>query len=111
MPQIASAFNGWQQSITIEKITSSIVDFKRVEAATVIEFKGPVQPLKTQDLAIKPIETRAWQWLMIHTKDNIELKVGDKITYDSLKYKVMNKNNYKLNGYFEYHIVEEFNNG
>jgi len=108
LPQIQVALNGWESPITLVKITQSIVNFKKVEVEANLDFRGVVQPLSKQDLMMKPTETRSWKWLMIHTKSSIELNVGDKIKYLDNSFKVMSKNDYGLNGFFEYHIVENY---
>jgi hypothetical protein len=108
IPRIQSALNGWESNIRLTKISQTIIDGDVSEAETIFSFKGVIQPLKSQDLALKPLDTRSWLWYMIHTKKDLEINVGDNIMYEGQDFKVMNKNNYKLNGYFEYHIVEKF---
>lgn len=108
IPKITTALNGWESNINLSKIKESIVDYEKVEVETFFNFRGVVQPLKAQDLALKPLDTRSWVWYMIHTKTNLELDVGDIITYGGDRFKIMNKNNYNLNGYFEYHIVKNY---
>jgi hypothetical protein len=108
IPKIKVALNGWESPITLTKVTSTIVDREKVETTTDISFKGVVQPLTPEALKIKPLETRSWEWLMIHTSTAAEISTGDLIKYNDKNYKVMFENNYSLNGYFEYHLVKNF---
>ena len=108
IPKIQVALNGWQSSITLTKITSSIVDFEKVEVKEDIKFKGVVQPLTAEALNTKPLETRSWEWLMIHTKNEIEIETGDLINYLGEKFEVRFKKDYSLYGYFEYHLVKDY---
>ncbi len=108
IPQIKVAFNGWESPISLVKITKTIVDFEPVETTETLEFKGVVQPLTPEALKRKPLESRSWVWLMIHTKTAIELNTGDLIIRDGKRFEVEFKNDFELYNYFEYHLVEDF---
>jgi len=108
IPKIKYAFNGWESPIKLYKITSTIVDYEKVNIKVEFNFKGVIQPLKNEDLKIKPLESRSWEWLMIHTRIALELETSDIIEYNGKEYKIMAKKNYRLNGYFEYHLVENY---
>lgn len=111
MPQISSALNGWESPILLIKISyTDMPDGSTVLSEIPINFKGTIQPLKTRNLEIHPTEGRAFTWLQIHTRINIALANGDRVKYKNVKYKVMNLNDYSLNGYYEYHLCEEFQN-
>lgn len=108
LPQINIALNGWESDIILNKITSTITDFEKVEAVEEIEFTGVVQPLDGESLRLKPLESRSWEWLMIHTKADVALSTGDLITYEGDKFKIMLKKDYSLNGFYEYHLVKDY---
>jgi len=108
LPKIRSALNGWESPIVLTKITSSIVDFEKVNVETDISFNGVVQPLNAESLQQKPLETRSWEWLMIHTKTSAEIFTGDLISFNGSKFKVMFEKNYSLYGYYEYHLVKNY---
>lgn len=108
IPRIKFALNGWESPITLIKITSSIVDYEKLEIRENIDFTGMVQPLSPETLKLKPLESRSWEWLMIHTKEILELNTNDLVGYLGKNYKVMLKKNYYVNGYFEYHLVEDY---
>lgn len=108
VPRIQSAFNGWGVPLTMIKITSSIVDYEKVEVRELISFSGVEQPLTAEALQTKPLETRSWEWLMIHTRTKIQISTGDLIEYEGKEYKVMFSKDYKRYGYFEYHLVENY---
>ena len=108
LPQIEFAFNGWETDITLVKITRTIVDAQTVKTEEILEFKGVVQPLTPEALNLKPLESRSWEGLRIHTKIAIELETNDQVIFNGKRYKVMFKNDYKLYNYFEYHLVEDY---
>lgn len=110
MPQMGAAFQGWQTSITIGKVTQAVADNGRVsDTVENITFQGVVQPLSAKQIALKPEGERAWQWYQIHCFSTaLNLDTHDKIMYDGKKYKVMGIWNYKLNNYVEYHIIEDY---
>lgn len=110
LPKINIAFDGWEQEIELIKTTQSIVDYQTTNTEEIIIFRGVVQPLTAEKLNQKPIETRSWQWLQIHVRDDseIDLTTNDLIGYESKKFKVMAKLDYKLYGYNEYHCVKNY---
>lgn len=112
MPQMSAAFMNWFVNITIVKITQSIIDSLNVDTQIPITFKGTVQPLKPQEIALKPEGERSWKWMQIHAlSGSLDLTTGDKIIYKSETYKVMGMKDYSLNNYVEYHIVKDYQNG
>jgi hypothetical protein len=108
IPKIQVAFNGWESPIKLIKITSSIVEYEKVFTRAEVNFKGVVQPLTAEALKIKPLESRSWEWLMIHTRTSAEIFTNDLIEYNGKEYKVMFENNYNLNNYYEYHLVKNY---
>jgi hypothetical protein len=108
IPKIQTALNGWESPITLIKVTQSVVDYVTVETKENISFQGVIQPLTAEALQIKPLEMRSWEWLMIHTRINIELQTNDLIEYEGKQYKVMFAKDYSLNNYYEYHLVENY---
>ena len=108
LPQIQIAFNGWQSSVVLKKLTSLIVDFEKVTSEQDFNFSGVVQPLMAEELRLKPLDQRSWEWLMIHTRPDISLKTGDLISYNGKEFKVMGKKDYTQNAFIEYHAVKNY---
>ncbi len=108
IPKIQFALNGWESPITLIKITQAKVDFEVVNTQEQISFQGVIQPLNAEALKIGPLEMRSWEWLMIHTRINIELQTNDLIEYEGKQYKVMFEKDYSLNNYYEYHLVKNY---
>tara|TARA_R110000851_G_scaffold306239_5_gene464505 strand:- start:1309 stop:1671 length:363 start_codon:yes stop_codon:yes gene_type:complete len=109
MPQMGSAFSGWQSNITLNKVTQTNVRGDITNVLTAITFKGTVQPLSPEQILLKPEGERSWRWLQIHVfagGDN--LKTGDRISYKESFYKVMADLDYSNNNFVEYHLVEDF---
>lgn len=112
MPQITSAFKGWTKKISLVVVTQSIVDGFVQESLAATDFEGTIQPLIPEELKLKPEAQRSWEWLQIHcVSGNLNLKNNDRIIYNGKKYKVMAPRDYSLNGYIEYHCVEDYQNG
>lgn len=109
-PNVSDALGGWTEPLELIKISQSIVDYEKVETETIINAQGMLQQFSTQQLMTKPEGQRSYQWWMLHTLENIELQTSDHIKIDGLSYKVMQKNHYLRNGYFEYHIIEQLIN-
>lgn len=111
-PQVSDAFLNWTSSITLVTIKGEIVNGLNVDQVKKERtFQGVIQPLSIKQLMLLPEGERAWQWYMIHCQNGaLDLNVNDKIEYRSKVYKVMKFNDYTLNGYVEYHVVEDYQN-
>lgn len=107
MPQM-HALTGWEIPITFEIVTQKIVDGDLVPDTKQVTFQGVWQPLKMQDLLFKDPAQRSWSWYWLHTYTNIGLDVGDKVIYNNVRYKVMSKKDYSLNNFYEYQLIEDF---
>lgn len=112
MPQIGAAFAGWMTSINLVIVTDEVIDGFVVQKQTPISFNGVVQPLSAEKLELKPEGERSWEWLQIHCFSGVQnLQTNDKILYNGLPFKVMQRLDYSLNNYIEYHIVADYFNG
>ena len=109
MPHIRSAFAGWMQKVTLVVISQTVIDGFIKDTEATICFRGTIQPLSKEAIALKPEGERSWQWLQIHSIDRcLNLKTNDKIRYNGVKYKVMNIWDYSLNGFIEYDVVRDY---
>lgn len=108
MPQVDEALNGWTSLLSFIKVSQVNVRGEITQTSEILSFNGTVQPLMPEQLETKPEGQRSFEWLQIHAFTEIDLKVNDRIDWESKTYKVMFKNNYKLNGYFEYHVIEDY---
>lgn len=108
IPKIRVAFTGWQSPISLIKITQSIVDYQVVNTETLLRFKGVIQPLGPKELVIKPISERSWKWLQIHTYNELAVDNNDRIKYKGETFKIMLNSDYDLNGFYEYHLVKDY---
>ena len=108
LPNLNPAISAWSQRLEFVLIGKSQEDFKTVETYIPKTVLGVRQPLKAQDIAIKPEGQRAWKWELIHASPSLVLMVGDIIEFSEGRYKVMAKRNYSEYGYMEYEICQGF---
>jgi hypothetical protein len=111
MPVIQAAFDGWFSPITLLKITQINNYGHNTSTYLAINFDGTIQPFKPRQLDVKAEGQRFWKWWMIHTQTQLALTKGDKVIYNNVRMKLMESLDYSLNGYFEYHLVEDFQDG
>lgn len=112
MPQLRGIFGRWAQHIVLLKhseiVTNGIVTIEQKQ----ISFYGTIQPLSPRSIALKPEGQRSWTWLQIHCQARAtNLLPGDFITWQGDRYKVMEKKDYSLNGYMEFHAVRDYQTG
>lgn len=106
---MGAAFLNWFKRISVVKIVQSVVDGLVVETETAITFEGVIQPLSPEKIELKPEGQRSWVWLQIHCKaGSLNLNDNDKIVYNGNRLKVMGKLDYSLNGFVEYHAVQDY---
>ena len=108
LPNMRDAILEWLRPITFSLVTKSITNFKVTETVTTINTQGVRQPMSPQQLELKPEGQRAWKWQTLHCLPNIQLLVDDIVVFDGIKYRVMQKLDWKEYGYLEYHICEAF---
>lgn len=110
MPQMHAAFVGWFSKITLGIITQTVDDDGNVSTTiNNVSFDGTIQPLQTEDLELKPEGLRNWRWLQIHCfSGDLNLNNDDKITYKNIRYKIMGVKDYSLNGFIEYHSIQDY---
>jgi hypothetical protein len=68
-----------------------------------------LQPMKTEDLLVKPEASRnfAWYWLHIK-KTEPRLYVNQQFFIKNKPYKILGVKDWSLNGYVEYECIEDF---
>lgn len=109
MPQMDSTLYGWEVPLTLEKVYQNIVEGDLSYTTKKINFKGVWQPLKDERLEAKPEGQRSWEWIWIHAvAGSLNLETADKVIFNNKRYKVMEKKDYSLNGFVEYHLVEDY---
>ena len=113
-PQVGTTLKSWFYPITLQRLIISMVDFEAVKTPININTSGVIQPLSAEELKIKPEEQRSWEWLQVHCESNLQLTpegpgvIGDKVIYDGIRYRCLKRKNFKLYGYIEYHLVQDY---
>ncbi len=124
LPNLFNALIGWEQPISLVKTIYTEISFgQHGEEEQETPFMAVVQPLKPFAISLKPVELRAFEWIMVHIRDNLPviLNNGDKILWSGKYFKIMQINNYsnftlktqetpivntQSYGYIEYHACE-----
>ena len=109
MPQMNTTLNGWEVPLTLVKVSQRIVDGDLTTTEQAINFKGVWQPLRDEQLELKPEGQRSWEWIWIHTQaSELNLNTADKVIFNNKRYKVMEKKDYSLNSYVEYQLCRDY---
>ena len=109
MPQMNTTLNGWQAPLQLVRITQSTTDGDVNTTEQLITFQGVWQPLRDEVLQSKPEGQRSWSWYWIHAvAGTLNLNTADKVVFNGERYKVMEKKDYSLNGFVEYHVVRDY---
>ena len=111
MPRVDDVIAGWETEIKTNQRRQILVDGDVEYKNVYVKMRGTIQPLKSEDIILKPEEQRSWAWYQIHVTTRYEsLKTNQIIYIDNKPYKVMARKDYTRNGYNEYHIIADFQN-
>lgn len=111
LPNMSDVLNGWLQPMVFTGIKKTIVNFQVVETPTTISFMGVWQPFSERKLALKPEGQRSWRWFSCFSDAGLVLNTDEVICYLGKQYRVMGTMDYRLEGYMEYHLVEDYTQG
>lgn len=111
MPQMDTTLTGWEVPLVLIKIIQSVIDGDLVTSEQTFNFRGVWQPFSYQQLALLPEGQRDWSHYWIHAKSGtLDLQTADKIIFQGNRYKVLERKDYSLNGYIEYHVILDYEN-
>lgn len=109
MPQVDSAIDGWEISFIVKRIRQVRIDGEIKNRSTFDKISGCLQPLQPKQLMLKPEGQREWKWYQLHVKKQYaSVPNGTIIKINNTEYKVMASKDYTLNGYIEYHLLQDF---
>jgi len=107
LPNMSETLVDWFQPLTFFRVTKEVIDYRVVETLTEVTARGVRQPMTAQQLQIKPEGQRAWLWETIHAWPDTPLEVDEIISFNGVKYRVMQRLDWREYGYLEFHIVQQ----
>ena len=108
LPNMSSVIDQFTQEITLIKLTEVIDKGFVTYTEQEINFIGVVEPVKPENLKVRPEGERGWKYQEIYTTTEQNLKIAEKIKYAGTRYKIIEVNNYEAYGYFKYLIIEDY---
>lgn len=109
LPNVSDTLTGWEVDIYAVFVKQSMIDGEIINQDIIKKISGTLQPLKAEEVDLKPEGQRAWQWYDIHVKSVYPvLRVEQKIKVNNIDYKIMAVKDYSLYGYVEYHVVRNY---
>ena len=109
LPNVGDALTGWEVSVIANYIHQ--VSFKGdiIDIPHKKRIAGVLQPLRPEDVELKPEGQRSWSWFMLHVKSSYDrLRVEQQLEIGGQPYKVMSVKNYENYGYIEYHVIRSY---
>lgn len=111
LPYPQLGLNMWSQSAKAFLISQEVDTFGNVEdISTPFDMASVIQPLRPEEVKLKPEGQWAWPWYWFHTKPNVKLLQNDRIIYKNEKYKIMTVKDYSDYGHIEYHCIKDWQN-
>lgn len=108
VPNVSSALKNWFQPMVFSVVTKTVTAFQVEETKVDVNFRGVIQPLTAQRISLKSEGQRAWTWLWLHSDTSLQLSVDDVVTYLGVQTRVMARKDYKIYGYIEYELVQDW---
>lgn len=109
MPNMSQTLNGWEVPLTLVRIIQDVDEGDLVYKEERYNFMGVWQPLRDEQLELKPEGQRSWEWVWIHAKSGaLNLETADKVIFQNKIFKVETKKDYSLNGFVEYHLCRDY---
>lgn len=109
LPNLGDALFNWFQPMSFVLLTKQVIGFQNVESAQTLDFQGVWQPFTARQLMMKPEGQRSWKWYTVHADPSLNLQTDDIIIYLDVSFRVMEKWDWNIYGYKEYHIIEDYN--
>lgn len=108
MPNMSGAIDQWMQKMVFTIVEKTMINYQIYESGTDYNFQGVWQPFTIQQLMLKPTGERDWKWFMLHTQIGVGLSPDMVVTYLGTQYRVKEKLDYTLDGYLEYHLIQDY---
>lgn len=108
LPQMTDALFSWFIKMTLDRITTEIINYETVETRTTIKTRGVLQPMSMTKLKLKPEGQTHWKWHTLHSDPSLNLEFNDVIVFKDIEYRVLGKFYYEDYGYFEYDLVSDW---
>lgn len=109
LPDVASAVTQNLQPVKIRVIKKTQIAGYTQETFTEIKTMASRQPMRDEEIVIKPEGQRSWTWEKVHSLPDLNLKLDDIFIWNDIRYRVMSRRNWAQYGYVEYEVVSDFN--
>lgn len=98
LPDVSGAIDAWAQTIELQTITQTVVNYRPVNTPVSTYPLAVVQPAQKEKLN-PGIVDYSLHYVTIHS--NAEIKIGDFIVYNSTTYKIVDGGDFSDYGYSE----------
>mgnify|MGYP003231708074 CR=1 FL=1 len=104
LPNMSNTIKGWFLNISFEYVERYQQGADWIEGTPqIVNTKGVVRPPSDEDLKIYP--EGAWSWQCL---PNADMATNNYVIYDDVKYKIMQKKDYRKYGYIRYTLLEAY---
>jgi hypothetical protein len=108
LPRPLLGIKSWGQAIDLKLIKQTVEEGDVVNTETIKKFQGVVIPMESEVILSKPPEQQSWEWYYIFTEANVVLVNNDRIVYNDIAYKIMERRDYSAYGHCEYHAIKDW---
>jgi hypothetical protein len=108
LPDVGAAVQELLMVVVVEKMQKQQIDGYTQEIPVAIHTKVSLQPFTAQQLNIRPEGQRQWRWFTAYTLNNLDLQPDDIIRIKGVRYRIMEKFDWREYGYYRYNVIEDY---
>ena len=106
---MSSILTSWEQPFVFQKITKISDGMGGFTVSfTNYNYTGSITSPQANDLENLPEGYRQWAKYVIYTKTSISVNGGDEFYFQDIKYKILDKTNNFLYGFYKYFLIQDF---
>lgn len=98
LPDMSDTLREWEINIKLKTVTEATVNFVKTRVVTVVDLLAVVQPAEKEKINPDILDWTK-EYLQVHSRTQINL--GQFIEFQGKDFKLVQKGNYGLYGYFE----------
>ena len=109
MPDVSIAIDGWNVTLLANERRQTMVNGDVVYKEIYRKISGCLQPMKMEDLLVKPEASRNFAWYWLHVKNTEpRMYVNQQFFIKGQPYKIMAIKDWSRSGYTEYECIADY---
>lgn len=109
LPNMSATVRSYFRPMKLVRVQKTVGGFEVAEERVELDCQGTIQPFSARELKLKAEGQRSWNWQMLHTTPDVDMKNDEEFIYRGTRYRVMSQSGYSDFGYISYELVQDYN--